>query len=108
MKMIDIEYNIVKWRKDTFPNVTIEGTKKKLLEECCELIAAIVSGDDEATLEELVDVFISGASHVHKTGVCSFGTTTGTLTEATLKKMDLNNSRVFGKEDENGDRPRER
>jgi NTP pyrophosphatase (non-canonical NTP hydrolase) len=97
--MESLEKEIIDWRKEIFPNVTIEGTRKKLLEECCELIAAIVSKNEADILRELADVFIAGSSHAEKTG-------RGTVRSEVVFKMKVNRNRTYGDEDENGDRPR--
>ena len=98
---MNIENYIHDWHTATFPNATEKAIIDKLKEECLELLDAIDKGDSTEIMREAADVLIVASS---------LGTRTksGILSEHVAIKMAINESRQWGKENSEGDRPRER
>ncbi len=90
---------IIDWHKKTFPNATHEAVEDKLLEEVDELIYAILNNDNESILEEVADVFIVSFVLIERY-------TNKRFFDIIDKKMNINKARKWGKEIDNGDRPR--
>lgn len=102
--MCDIERDVLKWHKNTFPNATIEAVQEKLEEEVGEFFEVVEKRDDAKPVEywdELADVIIVNMVFVNKTSngeIC--------LADIIRRKLEINKKRQWGKETENGDRPR--
>ena len=99
--MNQLEKRINKWHRETFPNATRKAVLLKLCEEMMELVEAISSGNDEWILNELSDVINVGIAFEGRYTTLKHG-----LHRWVAAKHEINRSRVWGKENSDGDRPR--
>lgn len=101
--MESLENEIIAWNKETFPNATMKAKQKKLVEECKELLAALIYGNLQGALEEVADIFIVAVSiaadREHFENNVS-------MSRVIADKLKVNRARQWGEENENGDRPR--
>jgi len=99
--MKTLQDKIVKWHRATFPNASIRAIKNKLHEELNELDYAItVNGNKKEIVEEIADVVIVSCSLLARYGL--------DFEQTVLHKLEINKGREWGRETENGDRPREK
>jgi len=99
--MKTLQDKIVKWHYVTFPNASIRAIEEKLIEELEELDHAItVTGNKKEIIEEIADVVIVACSWLARYGL--------DFEQTVLHKLEINKGREWGKETENGDRPREK
>ena len=101
--MENLENKIIEWHKATFPNATFLAKRKKLLEECCELITALHFGNIQEALEEAADVFIVAVSLAMDRKEFEENVSMSLII---ADKLEVNKKRQWGSEDKNGDRPR--
>ncbi|HID69693.1 MAG TPA: DUF550 domain-containing protein [Desulfobacterales bacterium] len=94
--MKNIANEIIEWHRGTFPNATEKAILLKLTEESEELIKAIEN--DTNIIEEIADVVIVAVAFLARRRLW--------LEDVVSTKLDINKSRKWGDEDENGDRPR--
>lgn len=101
--MESLENEIIEWHRETFPNATMKAKQKKLVEECKELLAALIYGNLQDALEEAADIFIVSVSiaadREHFENNVS-------MTRVIAEKLKVNKVREWGDENEIGDRPR--
>lgn len=98
--MKQIQRKILNWHLETFPNATEQAILDKLREEATELIEAIQPVNHKNIAEEIADVFIVSTALFGRCGV--------SFEDVVRYKLEINKERDWGKETENGDRPRER
>jgi len=99
--MKTLQDKIVKWHCATFPNATNRAIEEKLIEETQELIESlIVTGNKKEIIEEIADVVIVACSWLARHGL--------DFEQTVLHKLEINKGREWGRETENGDRPREK
>lgn len=94
----NIQEKVVSWHRETFPNATNEAIEEKLIEEAEELIEALRYKKQHCIIEEIADVVIVSCALL--------GRFSADLSTVTLEKLTVNKNRNWGKETENGDRPR--
>ena len=93
-----MQKQIVSWHNETFPNATEKAIENKLVEEAKELIEAICFCESPAIVEEVADVIIVASALLGRWEV--------DLETEVLRKLEINKSREWGIETQNGDRPR--
>jgi len=98
--MKTLQDQIVEWHISTFPNATTKAIEDKLIEELEELRLAVQFANDSAIAEEIADVVIVACSWLARYGL--------EFEQVVLDKLEINKWRKWGREIENGDRPRER
>jgi len=98
-----VEKEVVEWHRETFPAATIDAIEIKFHEETIEFCDA--AGDEsgeifnDESMEEFADMCI-----VYMAGLAKLGKPF--LTSLIAAKLAINKGREWGKETENGDRPR--
>jgi len=97
--MNDIQKEIVKWHKETFPNATEQAIFDKLIEEATEL-SEIDEEYAEVTMDEIAYVIIVACSLLGRWGK--------DIDDVVNHKLFINKHRKWGKETANGDRPRDK
>jgi len=98
--MKTLQDKIVKWHYVTFPNATNSAIEDKLVEELEELRLAIQFANVTGIAEEIADVVIVACSWLARHGL--------DFEQTVLHKLEINKGREWGRETENGDRPREK
>jgi len=96
--MDELQKEIVKWHKETFPNATKKAIEDKLAEECGELTSAAFFLTDDHVADEGADVVIVLCSLLDRMNL--------SLETIVRRKLEINKKRTWGKETSNGDRPR--
>jgi NTP pyrophosphatase (non-canonical NTP hydrolase) len=91
--MNELESDIIKWHKETFPNATYGAILRKLHEELIEALMAKTQGD---LISEIADVAIVAIAFFEREGM--------SLEFAINSKMAINQARQWGPEDETGNR----
>lgn len=98
---MQIEKDIAEWHKETFPNATQGAILGKVREEAGELLDATYRGTIIEVLEEFADVFITISAFISRSEINWLS-----LEDIIEAKLNVNKKRQWGKETENGDRPR--
>ena len=98
--MKTLQDQIVKWHRATFPNATTKAIEDKLIEELEELRLAVQFANNSAIAEEIADVVIVACSWLARHDL--------DFEQTVLHKLEINKGREWGRETENGDRPREK
>lgn len=103
--MQELENEIIEWYRATFPNATFDAKRKKMVEECRELISALFFGSTQDILEEAADIFIVAVSLAADKKVFEDNVT---MRRVIADKLAVNKARVWGEETDDGDRQRVR
>ena len=102
--MMDIEHKILEWHNLTFPRATNRAIIDKLQEEIQEAMESLVFGNLQQLLEECADIFIVACSLAARRDL--FEDNVMSMSRVIADKLEVNKRRIWGKETENGDRPR--
>lgn len=99
----DIEKDVLEWHSKTFPKATIRAIVDKMYEEwrefddeACRSGMDIFDGESAEEFVDMCIVFIAGRNKLNLSP----------LSELIRNKLEINKKRSWGKETENGDRPR--
>lgn len=104
MTLEDTEKEVISFHRETFPNATIKAIAEKFDEEFDEFYSECLDTLDvfaDSAMVEFADMCI-----VYMAGLDRIGKTT--LSALIQAKLEINKSRVWGKETENGDKPRDK
>jgi len=101
----DIEQEVITWHRKTFKNATMEAMVDKFAEELEEL--------EDAFMDEPKHVFIDNSAEEFVDMCIVFMAARAKLRAPSLAslirdKLEINKDRVWGKETETGDRPRDK
>ncbi|WP_373031652.1 MazG nucleotide pyrophosphohydrolase domain-containing protein [Sulfurovum sp.] len=96
-----VKHEVIRWHRKTFPRIAMDALLGKLREECLELVEAIDSKITDDIVEEMADVRIVSEAFFRFRKASSLDT-------ETMNKLAINKKRVWGKEDDKGNRGRDR
>lgn len=100
-KQKSLDQQICEWHEDTFPNATDQAIERKFHEELQEFEKEYYAWRLSApnSIFEFADMYIVYAAYLKRVHNES-------LAQYIENKLNVNKGRIWGEEDENGDRPR--